>query len=127
MVVEEIKEVAMKVENDRDGKPHSKVLLVSLEENDSELHRIIVKNTSFFFLEPKELELLKQATMKQIILTDIEFIIGISRNHDNQFVVTSIYDKNGSYQNNLFDYCRVGDVVDGLPDNFRTARRFRIK
>lgn len=127
MVVEEIKEVAMKVENDQDGKPHSKILLVPLEENDSEVHRVIVKNTSFFFLEPKELKLLKQATMKQITLTDIEFVIGISKNHDNQFVVASIYDKNGSYQNNLFNYCRIGDVVDGLSDDFHTAQRFRIK
>ena len=127
MVVEEIKEVAMKVENDQDGKPHSKILLVPLEENDSEVHRVIVKNISFFFLEPKELKILKQATMKQITLTDIEFVIGISKNHDNQFVVASIYDKNGSYQNNLFDYCRIGDVVDGLPDDFHTAQRFRIK
>ena len=102
----------MKVENDQDGKPHSKILLVPLEEKDLEVHRVIVKNTSFFFLEPKELKLLKQATMKQIILTDVEFVIGISKNHDNQFVVASIYDKNGSYQNNLFDYCRIGDVVD---------------
>lgn len=127
MVVEEIKEVAMKVENDQDGKPHSKILLVPLEEKDLEVHRVIVKNTSFFFLEPKELKLLKQATMKQITLTDVEFVIGISKNHDNQFVVASIYDKNGSYQNNLFDYCRIGDVVDGLPDDFHTAQRFRIK
>ena len=117
----------MQIGNDKDS-PLSPVLFVPLMvEKQSELQRIIMKSTAYFFLEPQEFQALKKATLGS--LKDIkadEYVVGVWKNSDGQFVVTSIY-RNNLYRHSLLDFGRIGDIVTGLPDDFQQAERLFIK
>lgn len=117
----------MQIGNEQDS-PLNLVLFVPLiVENKSELQRIIMKSTAFFFLEPQEFQALKDATLGPLKNVDeTEYVVGVWKNKDGQFVVASIY-RNDLYQHNLLDFGRIGDVVTGLPDDFQKAKRFFIK
>ncbi|QCX23757.1 hypothetical protein [Companilactobacillus futsaii] len=117
----------MQIGSNQDS-PLGPVLFVPLMvEKQSELQRIIMKSTTYFFLEPQEFRILKEATLGS--LKDIkvdEYVVGVWKNSDGRFIVTSIY-RNNLYQHSLLDFGRIGDIVTGLPDDFQQAERFFIE
>lgn len=122
----------MQIEKDPKSEPDGNALITPISiHDDHELERIVVKNISHFLLEPDEFQILKQATIgNSMIEKGIEYVIGVWKNSNDEFVVVSIYqisDGKQSYLNNLFDYCRVGDCISDLPMDFHEARRISIK
>jgi len=123
-----------------------------ISKNDNYLEGVLRKNTSYFFLEPDEVQSLRFNTLNNWRISSnasgIQFVIGIWSRPDkvgsgNHYVIASIYQvtdaaltlksgvvswRTGRYLDSLNHAdCRVGDAVLGLPKEFNQAQRFFIE
>ncbi|KRN98745.1 hypothetical protein [Companilactobacillus kimchiensis] len=125
----------MQIDDDKSNHGQSDILIVPILTTDpgsKDLEQIIIKNTSYFFLEPDEMTFLKQATLKgQQDLSKGKFVIGVWSRYQTETVIASIYQIGDDieYLDSLPEYknCRVGDLVTGLPADFQVAEGFFIK
>jgi len=83
------------------------------------LKRIVEKNTAYFFLEPDEMKLLKQATLNSIPPeSDFDFVVGVWTRNDSQIIIASIYQiaDEVEYLDSLpmNQNCHIGAVIENF-------------
>lgn len=138
----------MQIKTGRSGKKWALIVPIPTVTPNNELLKAVEKNTSYFFLEPDELEALQQATLQNVPVTDndlsnIEIVVGVWNKNSDRKVIASIYYvvqadltiddglatwTKGKYLDELSEFadCRIGDDVTGLPDDLESAGLFSI-